>query len=35
MDSQTNREIWFRAIGTIITASLVLSFALLFISAVR
>jgi hypothetical protein len=35
MDSQTNREIWFQAIGTIITVSFVISLVLVFISAIR
>jgi hypothetical protein len=35
MDSQTNSEIWFHAIGTLITASLVISIALVLISAIR
>ena len=35
MDSQTNSEIWFHEIGTLITASLVISIALVLISAIR
>jgi hypothetical protein len=35
MDSQTNREIWFQAIGTIITVSFVITLVLVFISAIR
>jgi hypothetical protein len=35
MDSQTRREIWFHAIGTIITMSLAISLVLVFISAIR
>ena len=35
MDSQTDSEIWFHAIGTLITASLVISIALVLISAIR
>jgi hypothetical protein len=35
MDSQTNREIWFHTIGTIITVSFVISLVLVFISAIR
>jgi hypothetical protein len=35
MDSQTNREIWFHTIGTIITVSFVISLVPVFISAIR
>jgi hypothetical protein len=34
-NSQTNSEIWFHAIGTLITVSLVISIVLVLISAIR